>query len=353
MSPSAAPLLPTVLSLRSAPPPFRLTQEEFHAGVASEWYRGLEDIEHLMAQTRVRARHMFWDPREELAGRERRTGERMRAFEESVIGVAQKSVEAVLEGVDRERVGSFVTTTNTGYFAPFFDCVIARRLGLSSSLRRTVIGSMGCFAAFNTFKVALDSLAARPDELVLLNCTEASSISMQPIPTKEQAVVQYLFGDASASVLMGSAPEGEGLQFLRTHTEQLYETADMMTLRLTDEAFRMTLSPFVPFVLAENIEGFLEKLLGPMKLSHRDIRHWGIHPGGPKIIEFLSRKLELRPEQSRASWSVLENQGNCAAAATLLVLEDILRNDQPARGDYGVLMAFGPGLTVEGALVRF
>ncbi|WP_224247188.1 type III polyketide synthase [Hyalangium gracile] len=353
MSQSCERHLPTLLAIRSAPPPFRLTQEEFHSGVARGWYKDLEDIERLMAQTRVRQRGMFWDPRQELAGRVRGTGERMRAFEESVIGVAQQSVEAVLEGVDRERVGSFVTTTNTGYFAPFFDCVIARRLGLSSSLRRTVIGSMGCFAAFNTFKVALDSLAVRPDELVLLNCTEASSISMQSAPTKEQAVVQYLFGDASASMLLGSAPEGEGLQFLRTHTEQLYETADMMTLRLTDEAFRMTLSPFVPFVLAENIEGFLKKLLGPAKLSRGDIRHWGIHPGGPKIIEFLTRKLELRPEQSRASWHVLENHGNCAAAATLLVLEDILRQDKPARGDYGVLMAFGPGLTVEGALVRF
>ena len=37
----------------------------------------------------------------------------------------------------------------------------------------------------------------------------------------------------------------------------------------------------------------------------------------------------------------------------LLILEEILATDQPEPGDYGVLMAFGPGLTVESVLVRF
>ena len=166
-----------MLSLRSAPPPFRLTQEEFHAGVAREWYRGLGDVDRLRAQTRVRQRYMFWDPRQELAGRERRTGDRMVAFEQSVIGVAQKSVEAVLEGVDRERVGSFVTTTNTGYFAPFFDCVIARRLKLNSSLRRTrSSGAWGTSRPSTPSRWPWTAWPREPDELVLVNCTEASSI---------------------------------------------------------------------------------------------------------------------------------------------------------------------------------
>ena len=34
-------------------------------------------------------------------------------------------------------------------------------------------------------------------------------------------------------------------------------------------------------------------------------------------------------------------------------LEEVLRTDRPKPGEYGVMMGFGPGLTVEGMLVRF
>jgi predicted naringenin-chalcone synthase len=349
---AGAPLRPTILAIRSAPPPFRLTQQQFYEGLARRWYRGLADAESLIAQTRVRQRYMFWDPRTALAV-EPAIGERMRAFEKVVVEVAHRATAAAIESHDPNEIGSFVTATNTGYFAPMLDYEIMRRVGLRTSLRRTVIGSMGCFAAFNCFKVALDSLAARPTEAVLINCTEASSLHLRSEATKEQAIVNLLFGDGCASMLMAMRPEGEGPQFIRTHTEQLFATAEMMTLRITDQGFRMTLSPLVPFVLAENIHAFLGQLLGPVGLSVADIRHWGIHPGGPKIVELLAACLGLLPRQTRASWFVLEEHGNCAAVTTLLVLEEILRKDQPARGDLGVLLSFGPGLTMEGALLRF
>jgi predicted naringenin-chalcone synthase len=37
----------------------------------------------------------------------------------------------------------------------------------------------------------------------------------------------------------------------------------------------------------------------------------------------------------------------------LLVLENILRIDKPGKGEHGVLLTFGPGLTIEGAVLRF
>jgi predicted naringenin-chalcone synthase len=37
----------------------------------------------------------------------------------------------------------------------------------------------------------------------------------------------------------------------------------------------------------------------------------------------------------------------------LLILDHILREVHPAAGEFGVFMAFGPGLTMESALIRF
>ena len=55
----------------------------------------------------------------------------------------------------------------------------------------------------------------------------------------------------------------------------------------------------------------------------------------------------------RRTADVLANAGNCASATVLLVLENILRVDKPRPGEYGVMLAFGPGLTIEGGVVRF
>jgi predicted naringenin-chalcone synthase len=55
-------------------------------------------------------------------------------------------------------------------------------------------------------------------------------------------------------------------------------------------------------------------------------------------------------EYSRA---VLRDYGNMSSPTILFVLDRIQRCGKPAPGDYGLLMAFGPGLTMEAALVRW
>jgi predicted naringenin-chalcone synthase len=204
----------------------------------------------------------------------------------------------------------------------------------------------------------MDSVTVRPDELVICNTTELSSTHLRdnPMPGEdptESLITQALFGDASVSMLMGSSPDGVGTQFLHTHTEQLYDQHTMMSLNIGNRSFWMTLAPGVPDVLRENIEGFVGRLLEPLGLSAGDIGHWGIHPGGPKILRLLGKQLGLEPDQLRASWDVLANAGNCASATVLLVLENILNIDKPSPGEHGVLLTFGPGLTIEGAVLRF
>ena len=312
----------------------------------------------IVESTGVKKRHIMWDPDMLPQVYAMLTGDRMAAHAEAVMDVASRSIKQTIGGLDTSRIGSFVMACSTGYVNPGPDLLLAKELGLRSDLRRTFIGHMGCYAALNVIKVAMDSLAARPEELVICNCTELSSAHVRnsPMPGEdpmESLITQALFGDASVSMLMGSAPDGAGIQFLRTHTEQLYDQHTMMSLNVGNQSFWMTLATGVPTVLQENIDGFLVKLLQPLGLSARDITHWGIHPGGPKILRVLGKQLALKPVQLRASWDVLADAGNCASATVLLVLENILRVDKPRRGDYGVLLTFGPGLTIEGAVVRF
>jgi predicted naringenin-chalcone synthase len=344
---------PTLLAIGSAFPPLKVTQEEMYEGLLKKWYEKVPNAERIVKNTRVRTRHFAWDPRERLANGSVSTGERAEEFEKVALDVAGRSVAKVVAQVDRSKIGSFAMASCTGYMGPTPEYFISKQLELRSSIRRTFIGHMGCFAAFNVLKVAMDSLAARPDEHVIINCTEFSSLQFRSDANAEQAVIQALFGDTSASAVVGSAPDGEGVQFLRTHTEQIWGTHELMTWNVKSDGFYMTLSPYVPFVIIENIQAYLEKLLGPEKLNVSDVKHWMIHPGGPKIVEMLGKQLKLTEAQLRSTWHVLAEYGNCSSATVMLVLEHLLKEDQPQRGEYGVMLAFGPGLTVEGALVRF
>jgi predicted naringenin-chalcone synthase len=349
---------PTLLGMASAHPPFEITAHESWELLFSHMTPQVRFGQRIVESTGVQKRHIMWDLDTLRDACALQTGDRMTAHAEAVIDVASRSVAQAIEGFDKRRIGSFVMACSTGYVNPGPDLLLAKQLELRSDLRRTFIGHMGCYAALNVIKVAMDSMAARPDELVICNCTELSSAHVRdtPMPDEdpmESLITQALFGDASVTMLMGSAPDGAGIQFLRTHTEQLYDQHEMMSLNIGNQSFWMTLAAGVPTALQENIEEFLAKLLQPLGLSATDVSHWGIHPGGPKILRVLGKQLELQPAQLRASWDVLTNAGNCASATVLLVLENIIRVDKPRRGEYGVLLAFGPGLTIEGAVIRF
>ena len=355
---AAVRLRPTLLGIASAHPPFQVTMQESWELLFAHMTPQVRFGRRIVESTSVQKRHIMWDPNTLQEVCTMLTGDRMAAHADAVKDVASRSISQAINGFDKDRVGSLVMACSTGYVNPGPDLLLAKELGLRSDLRRTFIGHMGCYAALNVIKVAMDSLAARPDELVIGNCTELSSAHVRnsPMPDEdptESLITQALFGDASVSMLMGSAPDGAGVQFLRTHTEQLYDQHQMMSLNIGNQSFWMTLAAGVPAVLQENIEDFLVKLLQPLGLSAADISHWAIHPGGPKILRVLGKQLALQPEQLRASWDVLANAGNCASATVLLVLENILRVDKPRPGEYGVMLAFGPGLTIEGGVVRF
>ena len=129
----------------------------------------------IVESTGVQKRHIMWDPDTLRDACALQTGDRMAAHAEAVIDVASRSVDQAIEGFEKDRIGSFVMACSTGYVNPGPDLLLAKQLELRSDLRRTFIGHMGCYAALNVIKVAMDSMAARPDELVICNCTELSS----------------------------------------------------------------------------------------------------------------------------------------------------------------------------------
>ena len=115
----------------------------------------------------------------------------------------------------------------------------------------------------------------------------------------------------------------------------------------------MTMSPALPALLAAAAPGFVQRLLAPLGLDVADVGCWGIHPGGPRIVEAVAGALRLPPQATAVSLGVLADYGNCASATILLILERLLQERAPEAGTHGVLLAFGPGLTLEAMVLQF
>jgi alkylresorcinol/alkylpyrone synthase len=50
---------------------------------------------------------------------------------------------------------------------------------------------------------------------------------------------------------------------------------------------------------------------------------------------------------------VLRRFGNMSSATVLFVLDEVLRSGLPQPGDWGLMIALGPGFAAEGALLRW
>lgn len=252
-------------------------------------------------------------------------------------------------GIDPADVGLMCVTSSTGYAAPGLDTRLARDVGMSPTVERLLVGHMGCLAALPALAACANFVRTQRRSAVLVNA-ELSSLHLQPPPWDTgQRVVNALFGDAvTATVIQPERPAevGHGLQIVDLAALTDTEHEDYMSLTVGDHGFRMGLSPRVPDVLERHLLPMVSSLLERHSLSPADVRWWAVHPGGPRILDAAETSLSLSPEALAASRHVLREHGNCASAGLPLVLKELQLRAPLAPEQYGLALAFGPGLTL-------
>jgi predicted naringenin-chalcone synthase len=101
------------------------------------------------------------------------------------------------------------------------------------------------------------------------------------------------------------------------------------------------------------IERAVDALLDRNSLVRADVRFWIVHPGGRKVIDRVQNRLELTDEQLRLSRTIMRNYGNMSSPTVMFVLDEVIRSGNPQRGDLGVMVALGPGMAAEAALMAW
>jgi predicted naringenin-chalcone synthase len=212
---------------------------------------------------------------------------------------------------------------------------------------------MGCHGALVGLRQAALSANAHPGAITLLVSVELSSLHFAPSIDVEALTTFALFGDAAAAVTVHADPSAIGPEIVYSCSFSDYAASEQMSWRLGDAGFIMGLSPRVPVSLRRHIGEAIDTLLAPHGLCVCDVAHWIVHPGGPSILQAVQARLELSDEQMARSWKVLRTHGNCSSATVLLILDELMGAADVNEGDWCVMMAFGPGLTIEMTLLRF
>lgn len=349
--PAPRPLLPACVAGIGTGIPAGEGQAEIWNAFFSEHYAGWGLARRLWHGCGVETRHGVADPREEDV-REWGTERRMRAFLERARPLALEAAEGCLADAGREPadVGLLTVVTCTGYGTPGLDVVLARELGLDAGVQRLHVGHMGCYAAVPALATVADAATARAKVGVMV-CVELPSLHIQPPSDDvEQLVAHALFADAAAAFAV--VPGGGGFEVMEIAARTDIEHAPKMTWDVTDNGFRMGLSPQVPRVLESHVGDVVSELLAAHGLGVADVAGWAVHPGGPAILEVIAKRVGLEASALEESRSVLRDYGNCSSATVMLVLERVRRERDLREGDPIVFMAFGPGLTLYSALLR-
>ena len=330
--------------------------EEYFAG----YYANNRLARTVFRRSGVQYRHGVVDPLEEDIS-ELSTSKRMSRYAEHGPPLATAAVEKSLAraGIQPDEVSRLTLTTCTGYVAPGADLLLADELGMSASLERLIVGHMGCYAALPALATAADGVAARGGVSVVVSL-ELTSLHVQPREEpmdREQLVSHALFGDAAAAAVLvptdaRTEGSGRGLEFLDSAV--LTDTSGLgeMSWRVTDQGFKMGLSPKVPNFLGRHVAGLVTRLLERNGLSSEEVAAWAIHPGGPEIIDVVAERLALDEDTVAPSRRILAGYGNCSSATVLLILEEIISDESVASGGPVVALAFGPGLTLHAVLLK-
>nr|XP_043630916.1 type III polyketide synthase A-like [Erigeron canadensis] len=244
---------------------------------------------------------------------------------------------------------------------PGGDLYLASELGLRNDVNRVMLYFLGCYGGVTGLRIAKDIAENNPGSRVLLATSETTILGFRP-PNKSRPydlVGAALFGDGAAAAVIGADPianvESPFMELSYAVQQFLPGTHNVIDGRLTEEGINFKLGRDLPQKIDDNIEVFCKKLMDKAG-NFKDFNElfWAVHPGGPAILNRLETTLKLGGEKLDCSRRALMDFGNVSSNTIFYVMEymrDELMNKENSE-EWGLALAFGPGITFEGILLR-
>lgn len=342
--------LPRIVAIGTAVPPQRYSQE----ALAELFALADPRIHRLFRNSHIKYRHLILPARGPDGMPEESVEALNQKHRNGCLEVGGAAIERALgaRGLAPGDIDFLVCVTTTGYLCPGLTALFIKRFGFRDNVHRVDIVGMGCNAALNALQPACTWARANPGRNVLVVTAEICSAAYVLNDTIGTAVVNSLFGDAAAAVII-RAESGEGdhpyPRLVDFSSLTLTDAIGAMRFDLDHGRWSFFLDRDIPYVIGMHCARPVDALLKRAGLRRRQVSHWVVHSGGKKVIDSVKMNLDLTDHDVRHTLAVLENYGNISSSACLFSLARLADEGVVRSGDHGVLMAMGPGTAIETA----
>jgi predicted naringenin-chalcone synthase len=250
---------------------------------------------------------------------------------------------------------NLIHVTCTGYISPSGAQKLVSRRGWGAKTTVTHAYHMGCYGAIPAIRMArgFSHQGGRTDIVHTEMCSLHNNTSLH---AADQLISQTLFSDGfiQYSVEQGT-PDQPHFRLLSVREEIIPDSIESMSWNVASWGFKMSLAKELPVQIARALPEFLARLAHQANVKVKTLLQealFAVHPGGPKILQQVQRRLELQDHQMAHSILILQNFGNMSSATLPHIWKGMLEDPTIADGTVILSLAFGPGLTICGTVMQ-
>ena len=273
------------------------------------------------------------------------------------IKLGEKALAKALSnaGLKADEIDFIITVSCTGIMIPSLDAYLINRMGMKQDIVRLPITEMGCAAGVSGIIYAKNFLKANPGKRAAVVAVESPMATFQHNDFSMVNIVSAaIFGDGAAAVILSSnrADAQVGPKIVDEAMYHFYDAEQMMGFKLRNTGLQMILDKTVPETISDHFPMIINPFLERNGLSIQDIDHLIFHPGGKKIVRTVEDLFGILGKSIEDTKEVLRLYGNMSSVTVLYVLERFM-NRQPAAGEKGLMLSFGPGFSAQRILLEW
>lgn len=252
-----------------------------------------------------------------------------------------------------DSVDFLITVSCTGIMIPSLDAYLINDLDMRQDVVRLPVTEMGCAAGISGMIYATDFLRSQKGKRAAVVAVESPTATFQLSDfSMANMVSAAIFGDGAACVLLSSEEDAEGPEIIGKEMYHFFNSTRLMGFDLTNNGLKMVLDPEVPQTISDHFPHIIHPFLKKHNCQIADIEHLIFHPGGKKIVQTVENLFGNLGKDIDDTKEVLRLYGNMSSATVLFVLERFLQKS-PAKGDYGLMLSFGPGFSAQKILLQW
>ena len=345
---------PRIMSVGTATPPRKYTQDE----VLDLFQEKDPKVRSLFQSSHIDTRYLYLPaPVDGHMVKETNQGLLDRHLD-GALDIGSQAIEDCLQplGLAPYDIDLLCCVSTTGFVVPSLTAHLIKKMVFRENVQRLDVLGMGCNAAVNGLQAVTAFARANPGKVALLLCVEICSAAYVYNRSMVTAVVNSLFGDGAAAVVIrqdGADAWQQGPIVADYEPHIIPEALMAMRYTLEDTKLSFFLARDIPYEIGANVEKPVNRLLGRHGLKGKDIDHWLVHAGGAKVIDAVQYNVGLTDHQMRHTLAVLRNFGNLSSGSILFSFRELCREGVIGEGDLGIAIAMGPGTTIETALLTW